>query len=142
MDTKRALKWAAAEVALSTVALLVGLVLIGAGIALSGTSATQLAVMARRTPILFLRVAGPTLILVLLGLAVWRIGVAYALFWTLGTAIEEETVETFDTEAVKSDILSVLDDRLSEMHQDLDQTRRVVNRLGADEAASEFEFEE
>ena len=142
MDNSRALKWAATYVALSTVALLGGLVLIGAGVALGGVSLSRLMVMAQRSPILFLRAAAPTVVLVLFGLAVWRIGAAFALFKTLGTAIEEETVATFDTEAVKSDILSVLDDRLSEMHQDLDQTRRVVNRLGADEAASEFDFGE
>ena len=142
MENSRALKWAAIYVALSTVALLLGLILIGVGIALAGTSGTRLMVMAQRNPTLLLRSAAPTVLLVLIGLGVWRIGTAFALVKTLGTAIEEETAAAFDTESLKSDILSVLDDRLSEMHQDLGQTRRVVNRLGSEEAASEFDFGE
>ena len=142
MENSRALKWAASYVALSTVALVIGLALVGVGVALAGMSLSRLVIVAQRSPLLLVRGAAPTVLLVLLGIAVWRVGAAFALFKTLGTAVEEQTAGTFDTEAVKSDILSVLDDRLSEMHQDLDQTRRVVNRLGADEAASEFDFGE
>ncbi|MFB6110284.1 MAG: hypothetical protein ABEJ60_05350 [Halodesulfurarchaeum sp.] len=73
----------------------------------------------------------------LLGVIVWRVGKAWALYHTLAGAMSEELGETYDTEHVKSDIVSVLDDRLSDMQQDLQSVNREVRDL---KGAEEFDF--
>jgi len=87
-----------------------------------------------------LRAAAPGLVLVLLGLLVWKAIGAVLLYRTLSTAFAAETEERLNTEAMKSDILSVLDERLADMKQDTQRTRRVIERAGSEDAADHFEF--
>lgn len=91
-------------------------------------------------PAVVLRVAGPGIVLVLLGLFLWKLGGTIARYRTLGPTVAADTAERLDTEAMKSDILSVIDERLADMKQDTQRTRRVVERESSEEAADEFEF--
>ena len=86
------------------------------------------------------RTAAPGLALVVLGLLVWKVTAAVVLYRTLSAAFAAETAERLDTETMKSDILSVMDERLAEINRDTQQTRRIVERMGSEEAADEFEF--
>jgi hypothetical protein len=59
---------------------------------------------------------------------------------TLTGAVEEQLTDTFDTEHVKSDIVSVLDDRLADMQQDLQSVNRELREATSDDAEADFEF--
>lgn len=73
-----------------------------------------------------------------LGLIVWQIGKAAALHKTLTEATQTELQSDLDHEAMKSDLLEVLDERLSDMHAEVEQTRRGVNSLQQDKHADAF----
>jgi hypothetical protein len=79
----------------------------------------------------------PGLALAALGIAVYRFGESWALYTTLTAAHEEALADTYDTERVKSDIVSVLDDRLSDMQNDLQSVNRELRKLKEEDA---FEF--
>jgi len=87
-----------------------------------------------------LRAAAPGLLLVLLGLAIWKVTSTVVLYRTLSAAFAAETAERLNTESMKSDILAVIDERLADMKQDTQRTRRLVERQGSEEAADEFDF--
>lgn len=87
-----------------------------------------------------LRTAAPGAALLLAGLVVWKVASAVVLYRTLSAAFAAETSGRLDTEGMKSDILSVMDERLADMKQDTQRTRRVVERVGSREAAEEFEL--
>lgn len=140
MDPKRALRWAAIYVALAALAAAIGLAFIGAGVIVGGaTLAYELYLRGSglRTVVL---AAGPGTLLQMIGLAVWGIGRTAARYGTFAAAMEEEGVTDIDSESLKSNILSVVDDRLSDLHEEVSQTRRLVNRMSRDDAADEFEF--
>lgn len=70
-----------------------------------------------------------------LGILVWQVGKATAFYKTLVDATQTELQDDLDHEAMKSDMLEVLDERLSDMHAEVEQTRRGVNRLQQEEHA-------
>ncbi|MCL9814331.1 hypothetical protein [Natranaeroarchaeum aerophilus] len=74
-------------------------------------------------------------LLILFGFVVWQIGKTAAFYMTLTEATESEMADRFDTQTVKSEILDVLDDRLADIHADVETTRQQVGRLGVDEHA-------
>ena len=74
-------------------------------------------------------------LLILFGFTVWQIGKTAAFYMTLTEATESEMADRFDTQTVKSEILDVLDDRLADIHADVETTRQQVGRLGVDEHA-------
>ncbi len=76
--------------------------------------------------------------LVVLGFAVWQLGKTAAFYKTLTQATESEMADRFDTQTVKSEILSVLDEQLSELHADVETTRRQVSRLNREDHADEL----
>lgn len=78
---------------------------------------------------------------VVLGIIVWQVGKAAALHKTLTEATQTELQSDLDHEAMKSDLLEVLDERLSDMHAEVEQTRRGVNSLQQDEHADAFAME-
>ena len=98
--------------------------------------------VAGQPPTVVLRIAAPGLALVLLGLLGWKAATAVLHYRTLSAAFAVETAERLNTEAMKSDILSVMDERLADMKQDTLQTRRVVERVGSEEAADAFDFQD
>jgi hypothetical protein len=66
---------------------------------------------------------------VLLALVVWQFVETVAFYKTVTEATDEQMAERFDSEKVKSEILSVLDDRLAEMQTELERTRKQVDDL-------------
>ncbi|SNZ13357.1 hypothetical protein SAMN06269185_2135 [Natronoarchaeum philippinense] len=81
----------------------------------------------------------PGAALVLLGLFVWQVGKTAAFYKTLTEATESEMADRFDTQTVKSEILAALDDQLSDLHADVETTRRQVSRLSREEHAEALE---
>jgi uncharacterized membrane protein len=141
MDAKRSLRWALTYVALSAVAALLGGGLVAAGTVVGlGTAYEQLAAGAALRSVA--ATAAPGLALAVLGAVVWAVGSVAAFLKVFTEAVDEQMRDRFDSEKVKSEILSVLDDRLSEVERDVEETRRTVAELKRDEAASEFEFGE
>lgn len=140
MDPKRALRWAGIYVALAGVAALIGLALVGAGVVVGGATLAYELYLRGNSLRGVLLATGPGIVLQLLGIAVWAIGRTAARYGTFAAALEAEGVTEVDSESLKSNILSVVDDRLSDLHEEVSQTRRLVNRMSRDEAADEFEF--
>jgi hypothetical protein len=141
MDAKRAFRWSGYYFALTTIATVVGLALVGAG-ALVGGKAGFDAYQAGAAATAALRTAAPGLALALVGVVVWRLGKAVAFYKTLTGAMEDELANTYDTEHVKADILSVLDDRLADIQHDIQSMNRNVRKLDDETAeAGDFEFE-
>lgn len=136
MDQKRSLAWAGKYFLITSALAIVGvgLVVLGGYLAVQQTSGTLAFGIPRPTSGSLIG-----LIPVILGVAVWRGGKAWAMYLTLTGAIEEELADTYDTEHVKSDIVSVLDDRLSDMQQDLQSVNREIRNL---KDAEDFEFPE
>lgn len=87
-----------------------------------------------------LNAAAPGLALLFLGLLVWKGASTLAYYRTLGPTVAADTAERLNTEAMKSDILSVIDERLSDMKGDTQRTRRIVERESSQDAADDFEF--
>ncbi len=76
--------------------------------------------------------------LVVLGFAVWQVGKTAAFYKTLTQATESEMADRFDTQTVKSEILAALDEQLSDLHADVETTRRQVSRLNREGHADEL----
>jgi len=76
--------------------------------------------------------------LLVLGFAIWQLGKTAAFYKTLTQATESEMADRFDTQTVKSEILAALDEQLSELHADVETTRRQVSRLNRDDHADEL----
>lgn len=139
MRSTEALRWAGIYTALSIAATIIALVIAVAGLALGGLHAVG---MYFATPFALRIAVYPRvgLALFIIAAVAWWFGIAAAFFKTFFDALDAELAVAFDTESLKSDILSVLDERLAEMHQEASETRRIVDRLNREDAASEFEF--
>ena len=138
MEYAETLKWTGVYLGLWLVAALLGGAIVVAGVALGGLAGFGAYAL---TPF-SLRVAlYPTggLVVMVLGLVVFKVGSTAALVHVVVGATETRLPEALDTEEMKSDILSVLDDRLAEMHEELRETRRVASGQAND--PSDFEFE-
>jgi hypothetical protein len=142
MDTRDALKWAGVYLGLWVLTVAVSAGFVAAGVALGGLRILDLG---SATPAA-LQIGAPSptggVVLLALGVAVFQFGTALAGFKTGVAAVEEETAKHFDPESMKSDILAVLDDRLADIHQEVSQTRQMVNRMGREDSAEEFEFQD
>jgi uncharacterized membrane protein YjgN (DUF898 family) len=65
----------------------------------------------------------------LASLVVWQFVKTAAFYKTVAEATEYQMAERFDSEKVKSEVLSVLDERLSEMQSELERTRKEVSDI-------------
>lgn len=141
MNFTRALKWAFYYKTLSWIAAALGLGLFAVGwvVGLGGLLAAYQS--GDITSALSVGTIVPPLILTLLGFVVWQLGKTVAFYRTLTSAIEGEMAERFDAEMVKSDILSVLDERLEEMHQEIESTNRAIRQLEGPDPAAQAGFE-
>ncbi|MDZ7701879.1 MAG: hypothetical protein U5J98_07315 [Halobacteriales archaeon] len=138
MEYPETLKWTGVYLGLWLLAAVLGGAVLVGGIALGGLAglgAYQL------TPFSLRLALYPTggLVVMALGLVVFKVGTAAALIHVVVNATEDRLPAALDTEGVKSDILSVLDDRLAEMHDDLRETRRLASGQAND--PGDFEFE-
>lgn len=75
----------------------------------------------------------------LLGIVVWQVGTVWAFYRTLTAAVAEEVSETYDTEKVKSDILSVLDGRIADLQSDVNAVNRNLQEVTRPEEDLRFE---
>jgi hypothetical protein len=139
MEYAETLKWTGVYLGLWLLAGLLGGIVVVVGIAIGGLAGLGAYQM---TP-LSLRLAlypNGGLVVIALGLVVFKVGSTAALVHVIVSATEDRLPAALDTEGIKSDILSVLDDRLAEMHGDLREVKRGLHGAsgGNDER---FEFE-
>jgi len=139
MDAKRSLRWAVYYVVLAGVTTVVAGALVAAGWVVGlGSAYDQLADGATLSSVA--GTAAPGLALALVGVLFWAVGTVAAFVRVFTAAVEEQMRERFDSEKVKSEILSVLDDRLSDVEHDMSETRRKIDELKREDVAEEFEF--
>ncbi|MFB6119845.1 MAG: hypothetical protein ABEJ68_01865 [Halobacteriaceae archaeon] len=137
MDGSRPLYWSGLYTLAWSLAAAIGLALLGGGYFLGIDVAIDM--VQDGEPLRdVLETAAPGLAVAFLGLVVWRAVSAWAKYRTLIPAIRADLAETYDNERVKSEILSVLDERLSDMQQDLQGVQREL-RAGEDD--TDFEFD-
>lgn len=130
MDLKAALRWTAIYKGISWVVGLIalGLVLAGYWLSLGGIPISlETAIGGAKSPV-FVAFA-------LLAFVVWQLGKTLAFYKTTAEAVQAEVAEDFDVELLKSDILSVLDERLAEMQTQIEGTRRSVEELDQSQKA-------
>jgi hypothetical protein len=131
MDTKRSAVHAGKYFAVTTLFAVVGLALVAVGAILSEPALDTETTSGLVSAIL------PGAALAIVGIVIYRFGKAWALYKTLTAAHEEALADTFDTQRVKSDIVSVLDDRLADMQTDLQSVNRELRKLKEDD---QFDF--
>jgi hypothetical protein len=131
MDAKRSAVHASKYFLITSLFAVIGLSVIGAGAYLAQPA------LDTSSPGELVSAALPGLAVAAVGIAIYRLGKAWALYKTLTAAHEEALADTFDTQHVKSDIVSVLDDRLSDMQNDLQSVNREVRKLKEDD---QFDF--
>jgi len=139
MKYAETLKWTGVYLGLWLLGGVFGGLVIVVGIALgglAGVGAYQL------TPFTLRVALFPTggLLVMLLGLIIFKIGTTAALIHVIVSATEARLPAALDTEGIKSDILSVLDDRLADIHDEIRQTRRSVTDRSAG-GNEEIEFD-
>lgn len=125
MEYAETLKWTGVYLGLWLLAGVIGGAIVAVGFALGGLAALgayQLTPFALR--VAFYPTAG--IAVVALGLLAFKVGAAAALVHVVVSATESRLSAALDTETLKSDILSVLDERLSEMHGELSETKGLV----------------
>jgi len=128
MDAKRSLRWAGSYFGWTLLFAIVGALLALGGVYVAVANATQTAVQGVTVPVPTAASAAG-LVLLVLGAAVYRAGKAWALYRTLTGAMEEQLADTYDTEHVKSDIASVVDDRISDVQHEVQTVKREVREL-------------
>jgi hypothetical protein len=89
------------------------------------------------SPAAFVDAVIPGLAVAAVGIALYRFGKSWALYKTLTSAHEEALADTFDTQRVKSDIVSVVDDRIADMQTEIQSVNREVRKLRDDD---QFDF--
>lgn len=124
MHPKRSILWAALYAVVASVATIVGIAIVATGLAIGGQEVYDTYQATGDVTSAVLIDAAPGLLVVLVGIVVWRLGTGLALFVTIPGALKEELSETYDNEQVKSEILTVLDDRLAEMEREVQGLRR------------------
>jgi hypothetical protein len=124
MHPKRSILWAALYAAIASVATVIGIAIIATGLAIGGQEVYDTYQATDTVTTAVLVDAAPGLLVVLVGIVVWRLGTGVALFVTIPGALKEELTQTYDNEQVKSEILTVLDDRLSEMEREVQGLRQ------------------
>lgn len=128
MDAKRATVHSGKYFLITTLFALVGLGFVAAGAVLSQPA------LETETPSALISALVPGIALATVGLLVYRFGKGWALYKTLTAAHEEALADTFDTQRVKSDIVSVVDERLSDMQTDLQSVNRELRKIREDDA--------
>jgi hypothetical protein len=125
MEFRDALSRAAYYKAVSWVGALVGIALVLAGyyVAIGGVPANRAAAVDNATSPAVVGAA-------VLGFVVWQLASTVAFYRSLVEAVDAALADRFDPEVVKSDILSVLDERLADMQTQLEGTRRAVEDAG------------
>lgn len=129
MDSKRATRWAGLYFLATTVATVIGLAIVAGGTFLGVQELIDTYEQTGDISRSALVDAAPGLFVAAIGVVVWRLGKAIAFYKLLTGAIAEELSDTYDNQQVKSEILAVLDDRLSDMQQDIQSINREIREL-------------
>lgn len=138
MEYAETLRWTGRYLGLWLLAAVVGGAVVAVGVALGGLAALgayQFTPFALR----YAYYPGGGLAVIGLGLLLFKFGSTAALVHVLVGATEARLPAVLDTGALKSDILSVIDERLSEMHGELRETKRLVTDTSRDDDGFEFE---
>jgi hypothetical protein len=139
MDEKRTLYWSTLHAVAWLVGALVAVALVGVGYRYLGIDVAWDNYRAGESTFrTAARTAAPGVVVAALGIAVWRAVASWALFRTLVPATRDALSETYDTERVKSEVLTVLDERLSEMQQDIQSVERAARSSGEE---TDFELD-
>ncbi|MFC6717546.1 hypothetical protein ACFQGT_04320 [Natrialbaceae archaeon GCM10025810] len=141
MTVKNALKWTALYRALAAASLLVGMVLVIAGVVVGSRGALVTLADDPTAIDAAVEAANPlfTVAFAVAGVIVWQFGKAFALFVTLPRASGWRAADGFDSERLKSEIVEAIDVRLAEMEEDVAQTRRSVRKLERDRNTATFD---
>jgi len=124
MNLRSALRWTAMYRAVTWASGVVFLLFLGAAFVLGLDDVITTAVFGNPYRLADVGFSGPPLVLALVGFLVWQFTTTVAFYKTLTEATDEQMVQRFDSEKVKSEILEVLDDRLAEMQTELERTRK------------------
>jgi hypothetical protein len=125
MKLTSALRWAAFYRGIVWVAGLLPVGVIGVGMYFLGTNRIP-----RGTGEALSNAKSPYFLAALLvSLVIWQFVKTAAFYKTVTEATEMQMAERFDSEKVKSEVLSVLDDRLAEMQTELERTRKEVQEI-------------
>ena len=129
MDIKSALRWSAMYRAVTWASGLVFVLFLGGAVYLGLVDVLKTAVYGNPWKLTNVAYSAPPLLLTLVGFLVWQFIESVAFYKTVTEATDEQMAERFDSEKVKSEVLSVLDDRLAEMQTELERTRKQVEEL-------------
>ena len=141
MNGKEALRLAAYYRGLAYLSGLVGAVFVAAGILIGLEGNVQHLVDSPRAALGTMSLL-PVAILGLLGVVIWQVGKTAAFYRTMTAAVDDQLATRFDSERVKSEILSVLDSRLAEMQTEIGNTRRAVHELEQEPPDDGFKFDD
>jgi hypothetical protein len=139
MNARTALRWTALYKAVAWLSGLVGLALVVLPLYFYGTNDIGFGLAVEKVS------AQPLLAIpVVLGFVVWQVGKTVAYYRTVTGAVRGELADQFDPELIKSDILSVLDERLADMQSQVEGTRRAVEDMngGQSSQSGDFGFQE
>jgi hypothetical protein len=128
MDAKRSAVHAGKYFVLTTLLAVIALGIIAYGATLAAPAIDT------NSPSEFIDAVIPGLAVAAVGIAVYRFGKSWALYKTLTTAHEEALADTFDTQRVKSDIVSVVDDRIADMQTEIQSVNRELRKIREDDA--------
>ncbi|MFB6110954.1 MAG: hypothetical protein ABEJ35_00295 [Halobacteriaceae archaeon] len=123
MESRRLLRWASEFVLWATVTTVASLAVVWIGLDLGAMAVVE---TYQRTgdissTVVVDAVPGPAVVAA--GVLLWGLGVSAGLFRTFVGALTEALADTYDTQQVKSEILAVLDDRLSTLERQLESSR-------------------
>lgn len=141
MNAVDALVWSLRYRAIATGAFLLGLVVFVLGLAAGFSGAIGTFVADPLDPgaalsEMNLAVVG---VLALVGLLIWQLGTAFALFVTMPQATGRRAARSMDTKKLRSEVLEALDGRLAEMEAEIEETRRSVQELKRQDHAASFD---
>ncbi|MCU4750617.1 hypothetical protein OB919_01245 [Halobacteria archaeon AArc-curdl1] len=144
MDVPNAIKWSLVYRAVATGSLLAGVALVAFGFVSGFWGSLNLLISDPLNPGSAIDAANPmvTVALSIVGIAVWQFGKTVALFYTLPRAAGRQAAKQFDRQALKSDILQGLDGRLSDLEEDVAETRRAVQEIKREQHAASFDERE
>lgn len=141
MGLRNPFKWTIVYRGIAVGSLLLGLALVGAGLVVGFGSAVTTLFTDPRNAESAIGQADPiiTLLFAAAGIVVWQLGKTYALFVTLPRAAGRAAGRQLDATKLASEVQNGLDDRLSDLEDELAETRRAVRALEDDGRTTTFD---
>ncbi|WP_455448758.1 hypothetical protein [Natrinema thermotolerans] len=141
MGLRNSFKWTIVYRGITVGSLVLGLALVGAGLLAGFGSAVTTLFTDPRNAESAIEQADPiiTLLFAAAGIVVWQLGKTYALFVTLPRAAGRAAGRQLDATKLASEVQDGLDDRLSDLEDDLAETKRAVRALESDGQTTTFD---